>query len=106
MDKTKYTIMLDVANVIQGRVLSTKTFPYMGNEILPINPQVTRETMDRPIYPTIRVVSLGREQWTKALVLNGVRELQEHLDIIFEAVNSGAIVLTSITIEASNKDWS
>jgi hypothetical protein len=106
MDKTKYTIMLDVATVIQGKVISTKSCPYMGNETMPVNPNVTREKTDRPIYPTIKVVSLGKETWTKALTINGVRELQEHLDIIFEAIHNDALVVTGITIEASNKDWS
>ena len=104
-DNTICKIILDVATVVNGKVLKTDTRPYLGENENKINPNVTRDKIESPIHPTVKTIELATERWTKPLSITGVRELQRHLDIIIEAIYNGAIDVSTITIELLNEDW-
>ena len=104
-DNTVYTIKLGILTILNGKVYKNETLPYLGIENMTIKKGNTKDTTFTPIYPDVKVVRMGKNEWTTGLRMEGLSQLQENLDFIYEAIHTGVLNVASIIIEADNPEW-
>ena len=105
MAETFYTISLQVATLLNGRILRVETMPYMGVEDFTIKKANTKDAIFTPIYSKTKMIKLGKDNYFMGTRFEGLAELQENMEYIYEAIHTGALVVTSISVNASNADW-
>lgn len=104
-DRTTYMLYIDVATISDGVIDKVETLPYVGTRDAVIKENIEGGFLHTPVYPNVKSIRLGKERWATPLQIKGVRALQEHLDIIFECIYNGSLTITSIRMDATNKDW-
>ena len=103
-DNTFYTIRVQMA-VKNGRfIYGIKELVYLGMEKGDFTKDETNTRVSHSISPTIHV-NFSKNSWGTPLRIRGIRELQEHLDVILEGCYNGAYVITSLSVDATNDDW-